>query len=125
VAGQTVGTALGSARRQRASLCEEGEPAAFEDPQLADDAVAAAVTSGASRSRTELVALDAERIRELERLGGRVERVRHRHVHARGPVALRTRTLAAADRLVVREPVVSEDDVVHRPLALSRHGNRL
>ena len=44
---------------------------------------------------------------------------------ARRPVRRRARALAAADRLVVREAVVSEDGVVHRPLPLGGHGNRL
>ena len=37
------------------------------------------------------------------------------------PVGVRTRALAAADRLVVGEAIGAEDDVVHRPLALRGH----
>ncbi len=44
---------------------------------------------------------------------------------SRGPVGVRARALAAADRLVVREAVVPEDGVVHRPLALCGDGDRL
>ena len=123
--GQAVLAAPRAARRERAALGEEREAARLEDAQLADDAVAAAVAPGSARSAPELVALDAERVRELERLGRRVERVRHRDVDARRPVRVRAGALAAADRLVVREAVVSEDGVVHRALALRGHGDRL
>src|SRR5207248_3124637 len=65
-----------------------------------------------------LVPLDPDRIGELERLGRRRERVRHRDVYRRRAVAVGAGALAAADRLVVGEAVVAEGDVVHRPLAL-------
>ena len=81
--------------------------------------------AGAARAEPERVPLDAQRVGELERLGRRRERVRHRDVHARRAVGVRARALAAADRLVVGEAVVAEDDVVHRPLALRRHRHGL
>ena len=98
---------------------------AFERSELADDAVAASVLARAAGAEPQLVALDPERVRELERLDRRVQRVRHRDVHRGRPVRVRARALPAADRLVVREALVPEDDVVHRPLPLRRDGNGL
>ena len=46
-------------------------------------------------------------------------------MHAGRAVGVRAGALAAADRLVVGEAVVAEDDVVHRPLTLRGHGHRL
>ena len=80
---------------------------------------------GAARAAPELVALDAEGIRELEGLHRRVERVRHRHVDGRGAASTRAGALPAPAGLVVGEAVVSEDDVVHRPLSLSGYGDRV
>ncbi len=80
---------------------------------------------GAARIAPQLVALDAERVGELECLDGSVERVRHRHVDRRGAAGVRAGALPSPDGLVVREAVVSEDDVVHRPLALSGDRNRV
>ena len=71
------------------------------------------------------MALDPDRVAELERLGRRRERVRHRDMHRRRAVRIRACALAAADRLVVRKAVVAESEVVHRPLALRRHLDRL
>ena len=85
--GQAVAASARSARRDRAPLGEEREPAGLEDAQLAHDAVAAAVTPCATRAGAQLVALDAQRVRELERLRRGVERVRHRDVDAGRPVA--------------------------------------
>jgi hypothetical protein len=53
----------------------------------------------------------------------RVERVRHADVDAAHPVAGRPSAVAAADRLVVGEPLTARADreVVHRPLTASRH----
>src|SRR4029077_7132781 len=44
---------------------------------------------------------------------------------AAGSVRARAGALAAADGLVVREPVTAEGEVVHRPLALGGHGYQL
>src|ERR1700704_3776641 len=90
----------------------------LQDTQFAYDAVAATVQAGPAGSRPERVALDAERIRELERLDRCVERVRHCDVEAARPIRVRTSPLTAADRLVVREALVAEDDVVHGALPL-------
>ena len=46
-------------------------------------------------------------------------------MHAAGPIRGRARALSAADRLVVREAVAAERDVVHRPLSLRRDVDRL
>ena len=74
----------------------------------------------AAGAEPQPVALDAQRVLQLERLDRRGERVRHRDVDARWPVRVGARALAAADRLVVREALVAERDVVHRPLPLGR-----
>ena len=67
-AREAVLAAARTARRERASLREEREPARLEDAQLAHDTVAAPVQARPARAATELVPLDAERVRELERL---------------------------------------------------------
>ena len=54
-------------------------------------------------SRRIAYSVDAQRELALERLDRRVQRVAHRHVHAAGPVGVRARALAAAERLVVGE----------------------
>ena len=56
----------------------------------------------AARAVEQLVALDAQRQLELERLDRRVQRVRHADVDAGGAVSPAGRALAAAERLVVR-----------------------
>src|SRR6185503_3263981 len=124
-AGQPRLAASSSLRGPYASLPDQREAAVLEHSQLADDAVAAAVLARSARAEAQLVALDAERVGELERLGRSRERVRHRHVHAGRPIRVRTRALAATDGLVVREAVVPEREVVHRPLALRGHGHGL
>src|SRR4051794_3467885 len=67
--------------------------------ELADDAVAALVLAGAARSASHGVLDRAQGELELERLDRRVQGVRHRDVHGTGPVGVRARALAAAERL--------------------------
>src|SRR6185436_8437478 len=100
---------------------DDREPAVLERAELADDAAAAVMAPLPAGTPAEAIALDAKRVLEFERLHWRRERVRHRDVHGAGAVRGWTRALSAADRLVVREAVVSQGDVVHRPLALRRH----
>ena len=69
-------------------------------------------------SYDQLVALDAHRVLQLERLDRRVERVAHADVHAGRPGPVGAGALAAADRLVVGPVAAADDQVVHRPLAL-------
>src|SRR5436190_14448822 len=109
----------------RAPLADDREPAVLEHAELPHDAVAAAVLAIATRAEAERVALDPERVLQLERLDRRRERVRHRHVHPARPICARTGALPAADRLVVRKALVPERDVVHRPLPLRRAVYRL
>src|SRR5918992_2706017 len=115
------GAAALALRRLRAALADDREPAVLEHAEFADDAVAAAVASSAARPEPERVALDAKRVLQLERLDRSRQRVRHRDVDTARAVGLRTGTLAAADRFVVREAVVPEGHVVHRALPLPRH----
>src|SRR4051812_153460 len=71
-------------RRVPSPFGDEREAAVLEDAQLADDAVPPAVFACASRVGHKPVTLDAQGVRELERLDRGVERVRHGHVHAGG-----------------------------------------
>src|SRR5205807_4681154 len=105
--GRAVLAPIRPARPAGAPLAEDREAAVLEHAQLADDAVAAAVRARSAGANAQTPLLDAERIRELERLDGSRERVRHRHVHPARPVRVGTRALAAADRLVVGEPLVA------------------
>src|SRR5919204_1105083 len=111
-------------RPMRPALGDDREPARLEHAELADDAVAAAMLAVAARAEAQAVPLDQQRVLELERLHGCRERVRHRDVDTARTVGVGTGSLPAADRLVVGEPVVSERDVVHRPLSLGRHLDR-
>src|SRR4051812_47485222 len=113
--GQPRLTSLPAARRMTAALSDERQPARLEHPQLANDAVAAPMPAAASRAEPQRMPLDADRIRELQRLRRSREGVRHRHVHTGGTVRIRARPLAAPDRLVVGEAIVPEREVVHRP----------
>src|SRR5215216_731023 len=69
-AARRVPPALGEQRERHLGACLE----------LAHDAVAAAVATRAARAAPHRVARDAQRELELERLDGRVERVRHSDV---------------------------------------------
>src|SRR6266700_4192099 len=89
------------------------QPRAPGSPQRPHDALTAAEAAVAAGTEPERVPLDPERIRELERLNRRRERVRHRDVYRRRAVSVRTGALAAADRLVVSERVAPEGEVVH------------
>src|SRR5207302_4575365 len=124
-AGRSGRTAALAQRRIGSPLADDREAAVLQDAQLAGDAVAAAVTAGAAGATTKPVPLHADWVLQLERLDRRGERVRHRDVHAARPVSRWAGALAAADRLVVREAVVAERDVVHRALSLRRDGHRL
>src|SRR6266545_2346986 len=117
LAGRAAALAL---RRLRAALADDREPAVLEDAQLADDAVAASMSAVAAGPSAQAVALDTQRVLQLQRLDRSRERVGHRDVHAARAIRSRARTLAAADRLVVRKAVVAECDVVHRSLTLRR-----
>jgi hypothetical protein len=83
------------------------------------------VLPGSARSEPQSVALDAQRILELERLDRCGQRVRHGDVHTARPIRIRTGALTPADRLVVREALVAEGDVVHRALPLRGNVDRL
>src|SRR5919198_92060 len=81
-AGRAGRAASLSLRGVRAALADDREAAVLERAQLADDAVSAAVLAVAARAEPEAVALDAQRVLELERLDRRRERVGHSHVDA-------------------------------------------
>src|SRR5881392_2974838 len=90
-AGSAGRAAALTARRVSAPLRDDREPARLEHAQLADDAVAAAPGPRPARPEPQPVALDPERVLELERLDRRRERVGHRDVHAARPVGVRAR----------------------------------
>src|SRR4051795_67797 len=75
--------------------------------QLAYHAVAALVLACAARASPQRVRGDPQRELQLQRLHRRVQRVRHRDMHAARPVRVLARALAAAQRLVVGEVVVA------------------
>src|SRR5918994_7296692 len=100
--------AVRARRGVAAALGQQGIAHVGESLDLAHDAVAAAVRPGAARLAPQRVLDDAQRELELERLDRRVERVRHRDVHAARAVGVRAGALAAAERLVVGEGVVAE-----------------
>jgi hypothetical protein len=58
-----------------AALADDREPAVFEDAQLAQDAVAASVPSGPAGPEPKSIALDAQRVLQLEGFDRRRERV--------------------------------------------------
>src|SRR5204863_8808130 len=60
-------------RRVPAALGDDAEPGIFEEPELSHDAVAAPVSTIASGAKPQAVALDPERIRQLERFDRCVE----------------------------------------------------
>ena len=108
-------SAPGGAWRRRSVSSEK--LMSVEGLELAHDAVAAAMTPGAARPAAQRVLGHAQRELELERLDGRVERVRHRDVDGARPVGVRAGALAAAERLVVGPRVGAEGEVVHGALA--------
>ena len=99
-----------------AALGDQREGHRLQRFDLAHHAVAAAPAPGAARPATQGVLHQAQGKFALERLDRRVQGVAHRHVHRAGPVGVRARPLAAADRLVVGEARAAEREVVHRPL---------
>src|SRR5207342_2423970 len=107
-----------------AALADERQAARIEHVQLPNDPLAAAVTPTPPGAEPQLVPLDPERVAELERLGGRRERVRHRDVNPRRAVRVGACALASSYRLVVGEAVVAESEVVHGPLPLRGHLDR-
>src|SRR3954451_3226560 len=125
VSGRARLAAALAARGAAPAFADDREAAILEDAELADDAVAAAVHAVAAGAQPQAVALDTQWVLQLERLDRRRQRVRHGDVHAAGPIRGRARALSAADRLVVREAVAAERDVVHRPLSLRRDVDRL
>src|SRR5205823_7442372 len=77
-AGRAVGPAAAARRRVAAALREHREPAILEDAELAHDAVAAPIGASAARAQPQLPAPDQQWVLELDRLGRRRARVRHR-----------------------------------------------
>ncbi len=92
--------------------------------QLAHDPVSAAMRPRAARAAAQRVLDHAHREFALERLDRGVQGVAHRDVHPARPVRVRARALAAAEGLVVGEPLAgaaggnAEREVVHRALSL-------
>src|SRR4051794_29037167 len=75
-----------AARGAAPPFADDREAAMLEDAQLADDPVAATMRALAAGARSQPVALDAQRVLQLERLDRRRQRVRHGDVHATGAV---------------------------------------
>src|SRR5262249_6359121 len=107
------------------SIREERECSRLEHAYAPLDPVAAAVKARSAGAVAKLVALDAQRELELERLDRRVERVAHPDVDAGRTGPGTARALAAADRLVVGPVGAPDDHVVHRPLPFGGKVDRL
>src|SRR5215211_2728758 len=116
---------VGACRTARAPFADDRRTTVLEYLDLPDDAVAAAVLPLAAGVEPKLVPPDPQWVGELERLHRSRARVRHRHVDPRRPLPIRAGALASAERLVVREALVPEREVVHRPLALGGDRNCL
>jgi len=65
------------------ALGDQGDRDVFEHLQVALDAVAASGTAGAAASGADLVAADPHGERALQRLDGRISRIRHARVNRR------------------------------------------
>src|SRR4051794_18986341 len=91
--------AVGSGGRMSAALAYERVMQVGQRLQLAYDAVAALVLARAARASPQRVLGHPQRELQLQRLHRRVERVRHRDVHAARPVRVLAGALAAAQRL--------------------------
>src|SRR5215208_2868322 len=100
-----------------AALGEQRERHLRPRLELAHDSVAAAPAPRSPGTAPHGVAADEQRELELERLDRRVERVRHRDMHAGRAGGVGAGALAAAERLVVGERRRAARDVVHRALA--------
>src|SRR4249919_1856945 len=101
-----------------APLGDQGEAHRFPCLQLADDSITAAVAAASAAPSPHRELPDHHGEVSLERLDGRVEGVRHRHVLGARTVCVPAGALAAADRLVVGPVIAGERQVVHRPLPL-------
>src|SRR3989440_2004937 len=95
-------------RAVAAALGDEREAHLLERFELAHDAIAAAVASGAARAAAHGVAHHAHGKFALQRLDRRVERVAHGHVHRAGAVGVRAAALASTEGLVVGEARAAE-----------------
>ena len=106
-------------------LAEDRQRHGREKRQLADGAVAPPEAPRPPRAAADREALHAHRKPVLEDLRVGHARVGHVTVHGARAVEAGAGAAAAADRLVVAEPPVAEQDVVHRPLAAGREAERL
>src|SRR5205814_9983759 len=98
------GLAAGEAPRlEAAAFGDDAAAYVGQKLDLPDAPVAAAEFARAARAATKRVAPDAHRIRGLEGLDGRVERVGHVRVDAAQSVCGGPRAHAPGNRLVVRE----------------------
>src|SRR6266487_7141315 len=107
-ARRTVAARGAAARRMPPALGDQREAHRRQRLELANDAVAAAMAAAAAAPAPEPELADPQGELCLERLDGRVKRVRHRDVDRARPVCVRAGALPAADRLVVREPLAGE-----------------
>src|SRR5439155_2637354 len=105
--------------REAAAVGDDAAAYVGQKLELPDDPVAAVEFARAARAATKRVATDAHRIRGLEGLDGRVERVGHVRVDAAQSVRGGPRAHTPGNRLVVSEGFArarigaSETQVVH------------
>src|ERR1051325_7366752 len=115
-AGPPGPTAVGPIRRDDAVLGQERDRYRLEEGVLAGRPVATPAAAGAARAGTQLESLEPHREALLQDLGVGDARVGHMGVDGVGAVLLWRRAAAAADRLVIAEAGVAEDQVVHGAL---------
>src|SRR4029079_8706440 len=95
-ARQSIGLSL-------AAICKQRHARGTERLYRAHHTVATALLTFPTLSFAQTIFAHAQRIRILERLGGRVQTVRHVVVHATHSVEHWPRAHAAGDRFVVRK----------------------
>ena len=121
LSGLAAGHAVGA---RSAVLAENGQGHGLEERDLADRAVTAAVLPGTAGAPSDGEAVETHGVTLLQDLGVGDPGIGHVRVHGIGSVEAGPRPAAAADGLVVAEPVRAEERVVHRALAARAHAKR-
>src|SRR5262249_49520487 len=124
-AGLAVGPAIAAPWGVTAALADQAEAGRRQRLDLSHQPVAATSSAAAAAVAAQRELADTQGELGLQRLDRRVEGVRHRHVDGARSLGVGAGALAAAEGLVIGEPLAGEREVVHRALALSRRCRRL